>query len=93
MPSTYEPFGAVVNEALIFGLKVFCSKYAGSSYLVSTEKGILFDPLSEKDTLNKLNLFLNQIEVFENVNLMSKPSLMSNHINEFIQEWSKLIKE
>jgi len=34
LPSVYEPFGAVVNEALIFGLKVFCSKCAGSSYLI-----------------------------------------------------------
>ena len=91
LPSTYEPFGAVVNEALIFGLKVFCSKYAGSSYLVSNEKGLLFDPLSEKDTINKLNIFLNEIEIFENVNLMNNPSLMSNHNNKFLLEWSKLI--
>jgi len=54
-PSTYEPFGAVVNEALIFGLKVFCSKYAGSSYLVTPEKGMLYDPFSEKDTVCKFN--------------------------------------
>jgi len=35
LPSIYEPFGAVVDEALIFGLKVLCSKYAGSSYLIN----------------------------------------------------------
>jgi len=92
LPSTYEPFGAVVNEALIFGLKVFCSKYAGSSYLVNTEKGILFNPLSKSDTVKKLIIFLNQIDVFENVNLLNKPSLMSNNKSEFALEWSKLIQ-
>jgi len=90
LPSTFEPFGAVVNESLIFGLKVFCSKYAGSSYLVDTEKGVLFDPLSEKDTVYKLNLFLKEIDVINNVNLMNKPSLMSNHKSDFVFEWSKL---
>lgn len=93
LPSIYEPFGAVVNEALIFGLKVFCSKYAGSSYLINTEKGIQFDPLSEKDTVYKLNIFLNKIEVVDRINMKNKPSLMSNHNGEFFLEWSKLISE
>jgi len=93
IPSTYEPFGAVVNEALIFGLKVFCSKYAGSSYLVTPEKGILYDPFSEKDTVSKLNLFLNEIEIVEKINMMNKPSLMSDPRSDFLLEWNKLISE
>ena len=93
LPSTYEPFGAVVNEALIFGLKVFCSKYAGSSYLVSDDKGVLFDALSEKDTLDKMKLFISSICSFEHVDMMKKPTLMINHHNEFIKEWQKLIYE
>jgi len=92
-PSTYEPFGAVVNEALIFGLKVFCSKYAGSSYLVTPEKGMLYDPFSEKDTVCKLNLFLNEIDIVDKINLMNKPSLMSDHKSDFLLEWNKLITE
>jgi glycosyltransferase involved in cell wall biosynthesis len=93
LPSTYEPFGAVVNEALIFGLQVFCSQYAGSSYLVSDEKGILFDPLNANDTNEKLNKFLKNIDVFESIDLTKRPSLMSNHQIEFSKEWRKLIYE
>jgi glycosyltransferase involved in cell wall biosynthesis len=93
LPSTYEPFGAVVNEALIFGLKVLCSKYAGSSYLVSDDKGILFDALSENDTIDRMKLFISSIDVFEQVDMMKKQTLMTNHQHEFNKEWGKLIHE
>lgn len=49
LPSIYEPFGAVVNEALAAGCPVICSKYAGSSTLISENNGILFDPKIEGD--------------------------------------------
>ena len=90
LPSTYEPFGAVVNEALIFGLPVLCSKYAGASYLVSTDKGMLFDPLSENDTINKLNSFITTIDAVGKIDLSCKPSLMTNAQDIFIREWAKL---
>lgn len=90
LPSTYEPFGAVVNEALIFGLPVFCSKYAGASYLVSSDKGILFDPLSENDTINKLKIFMATIDAVGKIDLSCKPSLMTNAQDIFIREWAKL---
>lgn len=91
LPSTYEPFGAVVNEALIFGLKVFCSKYAGASSLIHSDNGIVFDPLSEKQTLDKLNYFLSSINLISSIELMSKPSLIEDNQYEFIKEWRKLI--
>jgi len=69
LPSIYEPFGAVVDEALIFGLKVLCSKYAGSSYLINNEKGILFDPSSELDSTHKLNVYLNTIDPVNEMNM------------------------
>ena len=90
LPSTYEPFGAVVNEALIFGLKVFCSKLAGSSYLVSTEKGILYDPFSEKEAIDKMKIFLSLIDDVNEIDMNKKPSLMINHTSDFIREWRKL---
>ena len=90
LPSIYEPFGAVVNEALIFGVKVFCSIYAGASYLVSNENGILFDPLSEKDVADKLENYLNMIDVTGIFELKNKPSLMKNNKNDFIIQWGKL---
>ena len=94
LPSTYEPFGAVVNEALIFGNKVFCSKYAGASYLIQSDNcGIVFDPWSENETIDKLHIFLNSIDVIDEINLMNKPSLMSNTQKDFIDEWKKINKD
>ena len=90
IPSTYEPFGAVVNEALIFGLKVLCSKYAGASTLIQSYNGLIFDPLSEKDTCNKLIEFSNWIDKLENIDMSKKPSLISNNQNYLSNEWRKI---
>jgi glycosyltransferase involved in cell wall biosynthesis len=90
LPSTYEPFGAVVNESLIFGTKVFCSKHAGASVLIRTDTGMLFDPLDEKETFEKMDLFLNSIDVLCEIDLEKKPSLMFNHQQNFRDEWNKL---
>ena len=94
LPSTYEPFGAVVNEALIFGNKVFCSKYAGASYLIQSDNcGIVFDPLNENDTIDKLYIFLNSIDVVDEINMMNKPLLILNTQKDFIAEWKKINKD
>ncbi|ADQ80465.1 glycosyl transferase group 1 [Paludibacter propionicigenes WB4] len=90
LPSTYEPFGAVVNESLIFGTKVFCSKYAGASVLIQSETGMIFDPLDESETIHDLNRFLNLINVVADINLENKPTLMFNHQQNFVKEWNKL---
>lgn len=90
LPSTYEPFGAVVNEALIFGLPVFCSKYAGASYLVNSGKGLLFDPLNKQSTMNGLLDFLSTIHPLEDIDLKSRPALMTNNQDAFADEWNKI---
>jgi len=91
LPSTYEPFGAVVNEALIFGLPVFCSKYAGASYLVSHGKGLVFDPQSKSDTIEGLLSFLSDMPAVAKIDLACKPSLMVNVQNAFSSEWEKML--
>lgn len=93
LPSTYEPFGAVVNEALIFGLPVFCTKYAGASYLVQPGKGLLFDPLSKSDTTNGLLNFLPILSPVGKIDLMHRPSLMANENDMFTSEWNKLYRD
>ena len=90
LPSIFEPFGAVVNEALIFGLNVFCSQYAGASYLVTPENGQLFDPLSEESTLKGLRKFIDLLPTVTAIDLQEKPSLMSSFKEELISEWGKL---
>jgi len=49
LPSIHEPFGAVVNEALLGGCKVLCSEIAGSASLINNENGLLFNPYNETD--------------------------------------------
>lgn len=45
LPSTYEPYGAVVNEALVCGVPVVCSTRAGAVRLVRDGvNGTRFDP-------------------------------------------------
>jgi len=54
LPSTWEPYGAVVNEALLSGSPVICSSRAGASVLVREGKnGGVFDPHDRK-TLARL---------------------------------------
>ena len=93
LPSTYEPFGAVVNEALIFGLPVFCTKYAGASYLVQPGNGLLFDPISKSDTTNGLLNFLSALSPVGKIDLMARPSLMANEHDMFTSEWNKLYRD
>ena len=61
LPSTYEPFGAVVNEALLSGCEVLCSEKAGASSLINDQNGLVFDPYSADDLSRKLKLKLNNI--------------------------------
>lgn len=64
LPSLFEPFGAVIPEALTFGLFCLCSEFAGSSCLINPDNGIIFDPRIGSEALISLrNLHTN----FQNV--------------------------
>lgn len=93
LPSLSETFGAVVNEALIFGLNVLCSKFAGASSLITSYNGVIFNPLDREDTLSKLELFYNQLEPVGEVCLANRPSLIDNHKENLFKEWGKLAYE
>jgi len=92
LPSVFEPYGAVVNEALIFGLRVLCSRYAGSRVLISSANGIVFDPLNENDTRIKLNEFLMSIPKI-NTSFSEKKSLTEDCNNVFLKTWQKVLSE
>lgn len=93
LPSLYEPFGAVVNEALIFGLTVFCSHYAGAAGLIRPGNGILFNPSDSTDTLEKFQRYVNTLKPVEDVCLADTPSLMEDQSQNFMKEWRKLSYE
>ncbi len=91
LPSLFEPFGAVVDEALIFGLPVLCSKYAGASTLINHKNGLIFDPSNKSNTIENTKLFLTMLKSVHFVELRNRPSLISEDAPDFINEWSKLI--
>lgn len=55
LPSRYEPFGAVVNEALVYGCPVVASKYIGALDFITSSNGVIFDPLDENNFIEILN--------------------------------------
>ena len=71
LPSIFEPFGAVVDEALHFGLPVLCSKYAGASMYIDSSNGMIFDPLN-------LNNFIVKYEYFKRKFILNKTIIVKN---------------
>jgi glycosyltransferase involved in cell wall biosynthesis len=53
-PSTFERYGAVINEALLGGCYVLCSETAGAAALVNHINGSLFSPINDDDFAKKL---------------------------------------
>ena len=92
LPSILEPFGAVVNEALLGGCRVICSNKAGASTLIQEQvNGTLFSPNSVEELNSKLKEYLdNAIPIFETDNYMLRPSLMpftfDNKIKTFLSQ-------
>lgn len=93
LPSLFEPFGAVVNEALIFGLKVLCSQYAGASSLIHPGNGMIVDPSNSIDTLEKFQQFIDGLEPINDAFLDNKCPLIEDFRPKFIKEWGKLSQD
>lgn len=62
LPSYQEPYGAVVNEALIAGCKVICSDKAGASELINKKNGYLINPFEERQLTETLSTVIKEIE-------------------------------
>lgn len=90
LPSIYEPFGAVVNEALLGGAYTLCSSYAGSSSLISETNGELFDPTDEHDLIEKLQVAINNSRKLESEIVNLRESKMTFEFSSMI---NKLIRE
>ncbi|HLP04291.1 MAG TPA: glycosyltransferase, partial [Paludibacter sp.] len=58
LPSLWEPFGAVVNEALIAGVPVLCSSVAGAACLVTPRNGRIISPHDKQQLVEALSLAL-----------------------------------
>jgi glycosyltransferase involved in cell wall biosynthesis len=71
LPSRFEPFGAVVNEALILGCPVLVSNIAGSNiYIIEKENGLIIDPINEIEFTRSIEFALTHFNFSERKNLM-----------------------
>lgn len=86
--STQEPFGAVVNEALLAGNKCVISCCVGAKCLINDYNGIIVDPNNINDIANSLDKLIKKIakksnEIFYKGNLMQiKFSDIMNRLGE-----------
>lgn len=81
LPSRYEPFGTVVNEALLSGCYTLCSAVAGATCLIKEgENGSLFDPSQPELLAKKLQDALADIAPLSQLTL--KPNRMTLHYSE-----------
>lgn len=60
LPSTSEPWGAVVNEAMVCGLPVLVSNRCGAAYdlLIEGENGFVFDPCRVAELADRMEYFI-----------------------------------
>ena len=91
LPSTYEPFGAVVNEALIFGLPVLCSRAAGSASLAVQGGGSLFDPRDSADTAAAFEAFVDRLEPMREACVAARGTRVDGGLPQFQREWEKVL--
>ncbi len=85
LPSLYEPFGAVTNEALLAGCKVMISKYAGSTILVNSENGVIFDPLNTREFVHVLQEMIARLPITDS-DPLPRNSLMPIKFQDKIQQ-------
>ncbi len=81
LSSISETFGAVVNEALISGVPVICSKLAGASSLINEKNGILFNPNKKNDLLESFRNSINKLPSKRKMNSL-RVSLMPFSFDE-----------
>ena len=78
LPSYYERFGAVVNEALLAGCYTLCSSAAGAACLVNPlENGAIFDSHSKDGLVEQLTVALDMTPVLSELRLKENKMLNS----------------
>ena len=61
LPSLFEPFGFLVNEALVYGMPIIVSNRCGSAFdlIQEGENGYTFDPTKKAELVEKMYLMMN----------------------------------
>lgn len=96
LPSSYEPFGAVVNEALLAGCFTLCSSAAGSAGLIEEgDNGLLFDPRSQTELTAKLESALLRCAPMEDISVKPNRMIQSYrvYLNRFIHQVNHILNK
>jgi len=81
LPSMFEPFGFITNEAMVYSMPVLVSDRCGSAadLVIDDYNGFQFNPYDENDLLEKILLLMNNTERFKKWGTNGK---------KIIDEWS-----
>jgi len=81
LPSTFEPFGFLTNEAMVYSMPVLVSERCGSAsdLVIDGLNGFRFDPSSQPDFTSKLLWFMDHPEKF---------AQMGSNGKAIIDQWS-----
>lgn len=63
LPSLFEPFGFLVNEALVYGMPIIVSNRCGSAFdlVQEGENGYTFNPTQKEELVEKMGKMMNNI--------------------------------
>ena len=93
LPSYTEPFGAVVNEALLAGNLTIVSNKAGSECLIQDGvNGYHIDPFNVNDISSKIDMAMQQIPSKSSI-IHKKENKMNIHFETIIKQVIKKISE
>lgn len=96
LPSTFEPFGFLVNEAMVYSMPVLVSDRCGSAadLVIENHNGFVFDPYNENELKDKLVMLMSKTEQFKELGANGKqmidewaPDII---VNELIQSFLKV---
>ena len=94
LPSRFEPFGAVVNEALIAGNYVIVSDAVGSKFLLNEDNGLIFPNEDYEQLSHQLKIMIDKISpIDKRINIKDSLSVHSfdvftNQFKEFLLKQS-----
>ncbi len=98
LASNFEPYGAVVNEALLAGMPVLCSSKAGAADLIEDgQNGKVFDPYDVLELSKCMKNMLAAVAPLQNDSLALRKSLMpiafADAVDGFVGAIHHTIKE
>ena len=90
LPSRFEPFGAVVNEALIAGNYVIVSDVVGSKFLLNEDNGLIFPNEDYNQLTKQLKIMINKITpIDKRINI--KDSLSAHSFDVFTNQFKEFL--